>query len=88
MLRLLDDADRITLAEVVKATGANRSMLKVKIAELVTVACCNVTGAVEAFFTVEEIPRQRIEVRLPFVSSLTAACGAKRKPKSTECGAH
>lgn len=35
VLRLLDDADRITLAEVVKATGANRNTLKVKISELV-----------------------------------------------------
>lgn len=33
--RLLDDAGRITLAEVVQATGANRNTLKVKIAELV-----------------------------------------------------
>ena len=35
VLRLLDDADRITLAEVVKATGANRNTLKVKMSELV-----------------------------------------------------
>jgi len=35
VLRLLDDADRITLAEVVKATGANRNTLKVKMNELV-----------------------------------------------------
>lgn len=35
VLRLLDDADRITLAEVVKATGANRNTLKVKMTELV-----------------------------------------------------
>jgi Fic family protein len=35
VLRLLDDTGRITLAEVVKATGANRNTLKVKMTELV-----------------------------------------------------
>ena len=35
VMRLLDDAERITLAEVVKATSANRNTLKAKIAELV-----------------------------------------------------
>lgn len=35
VLRLLDEAERITLAEVVKATGANRNTLKVKMNELV-----------------------------------------------------
>jgi Fic family protein len=32
---MLDDANRITLADAVKATGANRNTLKVKINELV-----------------------------------------------------
>lgn len=36
VLRLLDDAERLTLAEVVKATGANRNTLKVKMNDLVT----------------------------------------------------
>lgn len=35
VMRLLDNQDRITLAECVTATGANRNTLKVKIAELV-----------------------------------------------------
>lgn len=35
VLRLLDEAERLTLAQAVKATGANRNTLKVKIAELV-----------------------------------------------------
>jgi DNA-binding transcriptional ArsR family regulator len=35
VLRLLDATERITLAEVVKATGANRNTLKVKMSELV-----------------------------------------------------
>jgi Fic family protein len=35
VLRLLEDTDRITLAEAVKGTGANRNTLKVKINELV-----------------------------------------------------
>ena len=34
-MRLLEDTDRITLAEAVKGTGANRNTLKVKINELV-----------------------------------------------------
>lgn len=36
VMRLLDDAERVTLAEAVKATGANRNTLKAKMAELVT----------------------------------------------------
>ena len=35
VLRMLDDANRITLADAVKATGANRNTLKVRINELV-----------------------------------------------------
>ena len=35
VMRLLDDAERVTLAEAVKATGANRNTLKSKMAELV-----------------------------------------------------
>lgn len=35
VLRLLEDTDRVTLAEAVKATGANRNTLKVKMAEMV-----------------------------------------------------
>ena len=35
IMRLLDDLESITLAGVVKATGANRNTLKVKLAELV-----------------------------------------------------
>jgi Fic family protein len=35
VVRLLEDTDRITLAEAVKGTGANRNTLKVKINELV-----------------------------------------------------
>ncbi len=35
VLRLLDDASRITLAEVVKSTGANRNTLKVRMSEMV-----------------------------------------------------
>ena len=34
-MRLLDDAESITLAEAVKATAANRNTLKAKISELV-----------------------------------------------------
>jgi len=35
VMRLLDDDERVTLAEAVKATGANRNTLKAKMAELV-----------------------------------------------------
>lgn len=35
VMRLLDDVGRVTLAEAVKATGANRNTLKAKMAELV-----------------------------------------------------
>lgn len=35
VMRLLDDAERVTLAEVVNATGANRNTLKAKISGLV-----------------------------------------------------
>ncbi len=35
VLRLLDDTDRVTMAEVVAATGGNRNTLKVRMADLV-----------------------------------------------------
>ncbi|MGV3659163.1 MAG: Fic family protein [Prosthecobacter sp.] len=35
VLRMLDDAERVTPAEVIKATGASRNTLKVRMAELV-----------------------------------------------------
>ncbi|MDI1310721.1 Fic family protein [Prosthecobacter sp.] len=35
VMRLLDDAERVTLAEAVRATGANRNTLKSKMSELV-----------------------------------------------------
>jgi DNA-binding IclR family transcriptional regulator len=34
-MRLLDEVERVTLAEAVKATGANRNTLKAKMSELV-----------------------------------------------------
>ena len=44
VLRMLDDANRITLADAVKATGANRNTLKVKINELVNLGLLNRKG--------------------------------------------
>lgn len=44
VMRLLDDTDRVTLAEAVKATGANRNTLKVKMAEMVDSGMLNRHG--------------------------------------------
>ena len=44
VLRMLDDANRITLADAVKATGANRNTLKVKINELVNLGLLTRNG--------------------------------------------
>jgi Fic family protein len=45
VMRLLDAGDRVTLAEAVKATGANRNTLKAKIAELVDAGMLSRHGA-------------------------------------------